>query len=748
MLTKNRLHFPYLLFILFIGIGLLFFPRQVQGMENPPQNFEVPPSIPLQIVNLSVSPEPLINQTVTLHIDAMSIYDESNVTIWVVLPEGVELVSGSLEWQGSVTANHIQSHELSIRVIKEGDWRLRIGAFSTLSSNNGYQDTETLHLISAFNSAEVVPGGEYLIVQPPDGMPIPAIPQKDVIVTSSPQLRGTGQVTIEGQFRFEATEIKSTGSGNLVTNDVERAKVEVWDAEATGDRLLTVMTYDPQTKMYSATMPNIDPDGTGIDPFLKFYTTDEERVEIINGTNHVYVSDPIDLSPYIGGNLTDGTHTVSFTIPQVDFTQALYIFDKTANDAYEFLQNSAPSWGGENHWVQIKYPAGCLGISNAGPCFTGQIFIPDTGGFEPDLILHEYGHFVLSEYTSVSTIIDACLSIALEHWMWESTSTTCAWSEGWANFFEMAVQNEADYRGYDLETVEINLQNDVTGSNPAVYEGVIAATLWDFFDTPASGVNENWDKLADGFNSGPGGNGIWHFSITDTPFHVPVRPPLTLAEFWNAWRNERPNGACFGSVILQHHKLDDFEPFVKTLTTSASPAGGGSINVNPAPNCPGNTYEEGTNITLNANPASGYTFQQWLGDAAGSANPLSVVMNTDKNIIADFNNPTPTPTPTATSTATPTATSTLTPTATQVITAYFHSPDGPNCVGSCGSQTGFNNVVTPVRNEQSLQAYDGGPGYVFGQGRVETKILVGGAGLATIRRKYSTTKGSRHETFK
>ena len=99
-------------------------------------------------------------------------------------------------------------------------------------------------------------------------------------------------------------------------------------------------------------------------------------------------------------------------------------------------------------------------------------------------------------------------------------------------------------------------------------------------------------------------------------------------------------------------------------------------------------------------------------------------------------------------TATPTATSTLTPTATQVITAYFHSPDGPNCVGSCGSQTGFNNVVTPVRNEQSLQAYDGGPGYVFGQGRVETKILVGGAGLATIRRKYSTTKGSRHETFK
>jgi hypothetical protein len=282
----------------------------------------------------------------------MSIYDESNVTIWVVLPEGVELVAGSLEWQGSLTANHLQSYELSIRVIQEGDWRLRIGAFSTLSANNGYQDTETLHLISAFNSTSVVPGGEYRIIQPLDGMLRSTILAKNISVTLSPSPFGTGQVTIEGHFQFEAYEIKSTGPGNLVVNDVARAKVEVWDAEATGDRLLTVMTYDPQTKKYSATMPNIDSDGTGIDPFLKFYTTDEERVEVVDEADHVYVL-RFDLFPIIGSDLTDGTHTANFTLPpvlnpQVGFTQALYIFDKTANDAYEFLQSKTPSWGGRN----------------------------------------------------------------------------------------------------------------------------------------------------------------------------------------------------------------------------------------------------------------------------------------------------------------------------------------------------------------------------------------------------------------
>ncbi len=138
---------------------------------------ERPPEIPLQITNISVHPDPILCQIATLHIETMSIYDESNVTIWVVLPEGVELVSGSLEWQGSLTANHSQSHELSIRVTQEGDWRLRIGAFSTFSANNGYQDTETLHLIASEDTVRVVLGKSYRITQPPEGMPAPIVPQ-------------------------------------------------------------------------------------------------------------------------------------------------------------------------------------------------------------------------------------------------------------------------------------------------------------------------------------------------------------------------------------------------------------------------------------------------------------------------------------------------------------------------------------------------------------------------------------------
>ncbi len=91
--------------------------------------------------------------------------------------------------------------------------------------------------------------------------------------------------------------------------------------------------------------------------------------------------------------------------------------------------------------------------------------------------------------------------------------------------------------------------------------------------------------------------------------------------------------------------------------------------------------------------------------------------------------------PTATPTFAPGPT--VTPTATPVITAYFHGPLGPYCVGGgCTAPTGYNNVLTPpTRNEQSMQANDPSAG-LLGGGRVETKILVDGGGIGTLRMYY------------
>jgi hypothetical protein len=47
-------------------------------------------------------------------------------------------------------------------------------------------------------------------------------------------------------------------------------------------------------------------------------------------------------------------------------------------------------------------------------------------------------------------------------------------------------------------------------------------------------------------------------------------------------------------------------------------------------------YPLGSSVTVTATATTGYGFIRWTGDASGSANPLTVVMDTNKNITAIF----------------------------------------------------------------------------------------------------------------
>lgn len=64
-------------------------------------------------------------------------------------------------------------------------------------------------------------------------------------------------------------------------------------------------------------------------------------------------------------------------------------------------------------------------------------------------------------------------------------------------------------------------------------------------------------------------------------------------------------------------------------TVSTSSNGSGSVSG-------GGTYDAGTSISLSATPGSGYQFDGWSGDASGTANPLSLTVNANMSITANF----------------------------------------------------------------------------------------------------------------
>jgi endoglucanase len=70
------------------------------------------------------------------------------------------------------------------------------------------------------------------------------------------------------------------------------------------------------------------------------------------------------------------------------------------------------------------------------------------------------------------------------------------------------------------------------------------------------------------------------------------------------------------------------------LTADAGPDAGGEVIVEPSQS--GGGYAAGTEVTVTAVPEEGYKFSHWSGAISGSRNPVKVVMDWDKELIANF----------------------------------------------------------------------------------------------------------------
>jgi len=147
---------------------------------------------------------------------------------------------------------------------------------------------------------------------------------------------------------------------------------------------------------------------------------------------------------------------------------------------------------------------------------------------------------------------------------------------------------------------------------------------------------------------------VTYLDETDGPAKIEIRIDGALKDSWNLNQNTEQlitrtvvTGYNFSSNAVfeikgikssgEYARIDYVE-FVgggggcTTYTLTTNVQGSGSISLNPS----GGSYCSGTQVTLTANPASGWTFQNWSGALSGSTNPATITMISNKTVTAVF----------------------------------------------------------------------------------------------------------------
>lgn len=72
--------------------------------------------------------------------------------------------------------------------------------------------------------------------------------------------------------------------------------------------------------------------------------------------------------------------------------------------------------------------------------------------------------------------------------------------------------------------------------------------------------------------------------------------------------------------------------FIRQYTLTMSAGNNGTTDPGPG----SHIYDSGTEVTLTALPDTHYDFLNWSGDLSSSTNPTSIIMDSDKSVVASF----------------------------------------------------------------------------------------------------------------
>ncbi len=488
-----------------------------------------------------------VGQTATVRFDVTAQHADNAVQIeadlpgnlrWVTVPAGLRtaavashspLAVGGLDrasGQRSMAANQTLHFEGVVTAVSAGQVELPVRArIAVPGGTDVAQDTVYLTVggagrASALTLATATHGGTTPVTEPvtptrPTGpaKSDPAAPKPRAITPQSTSC-------VSGAWFYL--------DNNGATRASRKATVE---ARTGGTVLATGETgFDGR---YSVCFNNV---AAGQNVFVRFTMKNTYWRVRVTGTNNDYAFDSPTFFLANGashdfGGLQPADNTVM---------RGLHAFDE-AYDAW--LWHPGLCWA-SNHTTCRQLNINWSSTSTDGTNYSlagNDVHLQAADPDAPITVVHEIGHGIMDEtYNDAFPSAPNCNP----HTIPGSTSTGCAWTEGWAEWFPASVYNDPFFRWPNggSQSLEAPTWGTAGWANGDTVEGRVAGALIDISDT-------NNEAFWDGYGEGAPGN-VW----TTFSNHV----SNTFADFWNQRGADGFNVADSGALACLYQNTIDY----------------------------------------------------------------------------------------------------------------------------------------------------------------------------------------------
>lgn len=207
-----------------------------------------------------------------------------------------------------------------------------------------------------------------------------------------------------------------------------------------------------------------------------------------------------------------GDYTIDYTFDSANPYRMLGFIHNTIMDAHDFLSDKL-NWSRRR--IRVEYPSGDWPYYHYwwwsdGTIYDESITIPSGWEWKRTTIIHEYGHAVMSALCDYNTHNLPTKRYEGSHRITTISDRGFAITEGWAEFFEALVDDNAFNVTYWVNSQTPNIEEnrwwtgDPMGEggnrDGSIVEGAIASVFWDIADTAQSHDHQlkKDDDLLDG----------------------------------------------------------------------------------------------------------------------------------------------------------------------------------------------------------------------------------------------------------